>query len=380
MKVAFNIQPLLDNEKTGIGFYAAELVNRMVADNPQTDFSFEYFSFRNADIKRGQARKYLKSNCELNECQWFPGSAYRFGSSLLPVPYRFFLNSKADVTHFFNFIVPPFVHGKTVVTIHDMTIHRFPETIRAKSKYMLLASLKNSIKRADKIITVSEFSKQEIVRFYNCPSDKVTAIHAGVDLHRFNPNISQADIDSVKQKYQLPNEYLLYLGTLEPRKNIDRLLEAYAMCKSNVPKLVIAGREGWLFDGIYEKARNSGLEHNIIFTGYVDDGDKAALYAGAFGFLFPSLYEGFGSPPIEAMACGTPTLVSETASMPEVCGDCAVYVAPLSIDSIANGIEQLCADVALRDDLQTRGLEWVKKYDWDKLSGEVYRVYENLVN
>jgi glycosyltransferase involved in cell wall biosynthesis len=270
------------------------------------------------------------------------------------------------------------VKGKAIVTVHDMTIHRFPETVRAKTKYMLHSSLKKSLKRADAVMTISEFSKSELLQFYDYPPEKIQVIHCGVDPELYNDRVSEEAVINAKAKYGIAGEYQLYLGTLEPRKNIERLVEAYARRKANVPRLVLAGGRGWLYEGIFEKVRALNLENAVIFTGYVDDGDKAALYSGAEFFVFPSLYEGFGMPPLEAMACGTPVLTSNAASLPEVCGDCAVYIDPYSTEDIADAMEKLSGDAELRKRLSAQGLEQAQKFSWDDSAGKLFNVYQGM--
>ncbi|GHU53213.1 glycosyl transferase family 1 [Clostridia bacterium] len=375
MRVAFDVLPLLNNEKSGVGYYESELVKRLIRQNPSVGFDLEFISSKhNAD----GLKRYIARNVNVIHSN-FSSFAYRAASSVLPVPYSAFIRSDADITHFFNFIVPPFVKGKTIATVHDMAVHRFPETVRAKTKYMLFASLKKSFKRADMILTVSEFSKREILRFYDYPEEKIRVVYNGVDLRKYNPQIGGEKIDETKAKYGLPEEYILYLGTLEPRKNIERLIDAYARVKANVPPLVLAGGKGWLYKGIFEKVKSLNLEKNVIFTGYIDGTDKPALYAGAMFFVFPSLYEGFGLPPLEAMACGTPLLVSNAASMPEVCGDCAVYTDPESVSEIAEGLKRLSGDKLLRNSLSAAGLSRAKLFDWDESARQVFKAYTDVL-
>ena len=381
MKVAFDIQPLLDDEKTWIGYCEAGFVRNIVLDHPETAFALEYFSFKNADAKKKKAAIYLAQNAEISDCGKITGRVYRFLSSLFPLPYRWFFNSGADITHFFNAIIPPFVKGKKVVTIHDMVIRRFPESMNARTRFVLGLSLRKTIKRADMIITVSEFSKQEILKYYPCSAQKLKVIYQGIDLELYHDGISREESRRVCGVYNITDDYILYLGTLEPRKNIERLIEAYALLRNRqaaAPVLVIAGKKGWRFDGIFHQVKKLGLDDRVIFTGYIPDQDKSALLAGAGFFCFPSLYEGFGLPPLEAMACGTPVLTSNAASLPESVGNAALLVNPYSVENIAEAMERLCVDTALRESLREKGLEWVKRFDWNRLSESLYSVYVSL--
>jgi glycosyltransferase involved in cell wall biosynthesis len=382
VKVAFDIQPLLDNEKTGVGYSADGFIQNLIHRHPETAFALAYFSPGNVQAKQEKIKKYLAPNVEFVRCGYFPGKAYRFFSALLPLPYRFFLNPHADVTHFFNFIIPPLVKGKKVVTIHDMVIRRFPETMRAKTKYMLYLNLHKTIGRADRIITDSEFSKREILRYYQYPEEKIKVVPIGVDSKIYHAGISPGEVRRVRALYRIEGDYLLYLGMLEPRKNLDRLVEAYWLARQkheNFPVLVIAGKKGWLFERIFRRTKDLGLEKSVIFTGYVSDGDKPPLLAGARYFCFPSLYEGFGMPPLEAMACGTPVLASNAASLPEVLGDAALLVDPYSVESITRAMERLCFDTALREDLRKKGPERAKYFNWNNISDALHTAYQELL-
>jgi glycosyltransferase involved in cell wall biosynthesis len=207
-------------------------------------------------------------------------------------------------------------------------------------------------------------------------------VYIGIDFS-FYKRATADIIESIKKKYNINGDYILYLGTLEPRKNLERLIEAYAAVKESekaAPLLVIAGGKGWLYESIFETVKRFGIENSVIFTGYVPDADKPALLSGAKVFCFPSLYEGFGMPPLEAMACGTPVLTSNVASLPEVCGDAAYYVNPLLVSEIEQGIKQLCFNEELRNNLIQKGEERVKLFSWDKIAEQLHNLYQELVN
>jgi glycosyltransferase involved in cell wall biosynthesis len=241
--------------------------------------------------------------------------------------------------------------------------------------------MRKTIKRADIIVTDSEFSKEEILKYYNCPIDKIKVIHPGIDLKTYHAGINPEEIRRVCDRYNIKGQYILYLGTLEPRKNIERLIEAYAKMRdgrTKYPTLLLAGKKGWRFDEIFHRIKDLGLQNQVIFIGYVSDRDKPGLLAGAKFLCFPSLYEGFGLPPLEAMACGTPALVSCTASLPEIVGDAALLVDPCSVESIAQAMEQLCYNTASWEDLREKGLKQVRRFDLEKSSESLYSLYESL--
>jgi glycosyltransferase involved in cell wall biosynthesis len=356
MKIAFDVQPAMDREKTGVGYVAASYVKRVAANYPDNDYQYNYFH---------------------TPCGRM---LYRLFSVVLPLPYCLFFPGKPDVTHFFNFVIPPFVRGKKIVMIHDMAVYRFPETVRGRTKRMLRLSLRQTLKRADCVITVSEFSKQEILSFFDYPEKKIKVVYNGADLETYRADIAPESIRRVREAYELPEEYILYLGTLEPRKNIERLIEAYGLARQRrkLPRLVIAGRKGWMYEGIFAKYRELAIGGGVIFPGYVADADKPPLLAGAMFFVFPSLYEGFGLPPLEAMACGTPVIAGDTAALPEICGDAAVYVDPFDIDAIAGALARLASDEALRGRMRGKGLERARLFRWDKSAARLFEIYEEV--
>ncbi len=380
MNIAFDALPLM-GRLTGIGYCEAGQVTAMTKLHPEHRFSLNYFAMRHLNARKADLAPYLRENVTAKHAFCSP-YGYRLLSSFLPVPYRWFFGKDADITHFFNYIIPPFVHGKTVVTVHDMVYRAFPETVRGRTKHMLDLGLVTSMKRADRIVTDSEFSRSEIIKYYPQFQDKIRVVPCGVDMQKFHPETDAQKIAEVREKYGLSEQYFLYLGTLEPRKNLERLIDAYAQFAKNhenPAQLVLAGGKGWLYDGIFAKVQRLGLEDKVIFTQYIDSADMCALMSGALAFTFPSIYEGFGMPPLEAMACGTPVLVSDAASLPEVTGDSAVIVKPDSTDSIAEGLERLFTDAQLRARLRAEGLERAKLFSWERSAKLLYDVYSELL-
>lgn len=282
---------------------------------------------------------------------------------------------------FFNFFIPPFVSGKRVVTIHDMAYIAHPETVRFRTKYMLKMNIKRTCERADHIITVSNFSKAEIIKYLSVPPEKISVVNPAYEPRIFNTD-PEPDAKTILEKYKIPNKYLLYLGTLEPRKNLTRLILAYSelnKLKENLPPLVLAGGKGWLYEPIFETIEKENLHNKVIVTGYVTDTEAICLIKNAIAFLFPSLYEGFGMPPLEAMACGIPVLTSNCASMPEVVGDAAVLVDPFSIAEIRDGIEKILDDEELRLALKKRGLRQCQKFSWSISASKLRKIGLELV-
>lgn len=379
--IAFDAVPLISDKMTGIGWCEAGQTTALAKLHPENKYTYNYFSRKDHHIKRERIKPFAGKNISV-KCSHFSGYVYRALSAFLPVPYSAFFGRKSDITHFFNYIAPPCVHGKTVITVHDMVYKAFPETVRTRTKLMLDMGLKKSMKRADIIVTDSEFSKTEIIKYFPQHEKKIRVVPCGVDLDKFKPCKDSEKISAVKKSLGIDGEYFLYLGTIEPRKNLERLIEAYYAFVKKVnkkpPFLVLAGAKGWLYDDIFGKVKKLGLEKYVIFTKYVPSEDINALMSGALSFVFPSVYEGFGMPPLEAMACGVPVLVSDSASLPEVTGDCAVICDACSVKSIAKGLYRLYSDENLRKDLSRRGIERAKNFTWEKSAECLYNVYKEL--
>ena len=276
MKIAFDGQPLLNANKTGIDYYEDGLVKGMMKYYPENEYQLDVFTFRGREEKLQYLEEY--GNIGRNECAYFPGSLFRMISMLFPIPYSLFFRKKRDITHFCNYVIPFGVRGKKVVTVHDLAFREYPETIRKRTLMMLKSSLKRSIRRADAILVVSEFTKKELLKYYNVPEEKIHIVSCGIDTDKFYPIEDKKQIDKVKEKYGISEEYFLYLGTLEPRKNIEGILESYSILKDRmkepIPKMVIAGGKGWMFDSIFAKVQEMDISEDVIFTGYVDEQDK----------------------------------------------------------------------------------------------------------
>lgn len=382
MKIAFDAQLLMKGEKTGIGWCAENILKKM-PQYSKYDYQLNCFTLGYSAEQFNNIEKYFHLGYKVNKCTWFHDVIYRMIWNFFSVPYSAFFGKNADITLFFNYVIPPGVKGKKINFVYDMAYKAHPETVRIKTRELLNIALMKSCKRADHIITISEFSKNEIIKYLDIPDEKISIMPCGVDSLLYHPNYSEQDVKTVTNKYQIQGEYLLYLGTLEPRKNIERLIKAYALLKkeiSNTPKLVLAGRKGWMFESIFETVKSLQMENDIIFTGYIDYKDAPILIKGAKIFLFPSIYEGFGMPPLEAMASGTPVIVSNVSSLPEVVGDAGILVDPFSVDSIKEGLKLLVNDEDKRIELSRMGIERAKIYTWDNAVEILQDVFAQLAD
>ncbi len=260
-------------------------------------------------------------------------------------------------------VVPLAAPCPTVVTIHDLAFLRLPERFRPAKRRDLTQLTSLSVRRARHVITVSDFTRREVIELLHVPPERVTAIPNGRDETLVPPG--PAAVAAFRQHHALPPEFLLFVGTLEPRKNLLTLLRAYAQLRDRLAlPLIIAGGKGWLYEPIFALVKELELEDRVRFTGYVDQADLPLWYGAATASLYPSLYEGFGFPPLESMQCGTPVITSNTTSLPEVVGDAALLVDPHDIAALAAALLRISTDPALRADLRTRGLQRAQHFDW----------------
>jgi len=267
---------------------------------------------------------------------------------------------------------------RNVITICDVTPLLFPEVHGRMNVWHHRYALPAILRRADRIITISECSKQDIVRIYGVPEHKITVTLLAADssYRPDPPGVPSAAITA------LPGPYILNVGTLEPRKNLDGLLQAFARAKKKgIPhKLVVTGAKGWGESRIAALVKSLELADSVIFTGFIDDADLPHLYSGADFFVYPSLYEGFGLPVLEALSCGTPTITSAVSSLPEVAGDAALQVDPRSEAELSAAILQLAGDAVLRQNLRAKGLAQAGTFSWERTVRETLRVYEEVLS
>ncbi|MEI8361085.1 MAG: glycosyltransferase family 1 protein [bacterium] len=272
--------------------------------------------------------------------------------------------------------------SKLVLTVHDLSFLRYPEFFSFRKNFWHHhLNLKKLLNRAEMIIAISENTKKDIVEIFDINPLKVKVIYSGLNKKNKPLIIDAGKTVAFKNKYQLASKYLLYLGTVEPRKNIDSLIYAFDQYKRSWPsalQLVIAGGDGWKFDTIMKAFNNSPNKKDIIFIGYVNEDDKQLLYNLAELFVFPSYYEGFGFPPLEAMACGVPTIASNASSLPEILGDAALYVSPYSVIEIAKAIESVLNSEKLLTSLINQGLDQASKFTWQNTSAQYLEIFKSL--
>ncbi|RRR75083.1 MAG: glycosyltransferase family 1 protein [Candidatus Viridilinea halotolerans] len=264
--------------------------------------------------------------------------------------------------------VVPLWHPPSVVTIHDLGYLAFPEAHTAQRRRELDLTTRWSLRAARQVIAISQATKDDLVRHYAVAPERIRVVYHGVDQALRPPHDPQC-LAELRRRYALDAPYLLYVGTIQPRKNLERLIEAFACALPHLeqpPLLVLAGRAGWLSSAIFQRAQALGISKHVRFLGYVPDDDLPALLGGALAFVFPSLYEGFGMPVLEAMACGTPVLTANGSALREVADTAALLVDPTNTDALAAGMLRLTSDANLRSALRERGLARATMFTWER--------------
>lgn len=298
---------------------------------------------------------------------------------LLPLACR---REKIDLLHCPKSAIPYFSSCPVVVTLHDLIPIKHPETEKFAAQVYWRLQIPIAAKKSSFIITDSEFARQEIMTDFNVLPGRIKATMLG-----FNPAMLEArnavDGKKIRNRYGLPDSYILYVGTIQPRKNIDSLIEAYArlrLANSATPRLVIVGRKGWLFDRLFERISELGLTDEVLFTGFVPDEDLPFIYDGACVFAYLSLFEGFGLPPLEAMACGVPVVVSNTTSLPEVVGDAGLSVMPMDIEAIAAALKTVLDNPEAAEAMRKKGLERARTFSWERCAQETLEIYSAVMD
>ncbi|HSV94352.1 MAG TPA: glycosyltransferase family 1 protein [Spirochaetia bacterium] len=288
---------------------------------------------------------------------------------------------KIDVLFSPSHYTPLFSPTKTIIYLMDMSFERFgTEYFTDYDINQLKKWTPLSVKKAKKVLTISEFSKNEIIKLYGTSADKIDVVYPAFDKEVYHGKVPKTKIISVKKKYGISGSYFLYWGTLQPRKNITRLIDAFAKLDKSQLKLVICGKKGWLYDQILEQSKTLGIDNRVIFTGFAPNDDLPALIKGSRAFVLPSLYEGFGMPAVEAQAVGTPIVVSRVSSLPEVAGESAIYIEdPESVESIKNALERVLAlSIGERLKLIKEGKENTKRFDWDISAQKILSIIKTI--
>lgn len=374
MKIGIEATSAVAAQKTGVGYYTYNLV-QVLARMPQREHQYTFY------VRRPHA------TAEAQEL---------FGDGALKVlrfpvlwaqirlPFEFW-QAPQDV-YFFPVPVLPLLYqpANSVITVHDIAFVFFPEGFSPLLRLWLNLATRLGVARAKKIIAVSEATRQDLIAYYKVPPEKIAVVHHGVHPH-FHPFqfSEQAMLDAIRPKYHLHRPYVLCIGTLQRRKNIPRLLQAFYLLreKHHLPhQLVLIGQRtpDLPEQEIFAMIRRLALEQDVVWTGYVERGDLPALLNGADMFVLPSLYEGFGMPLLEAMACGIPVACSNVSSFPEVVGDAGLLFDPYNTDSIAAALYRGLTDEACRTSLVSRGIQRAAQFSWERTARQTLAVLEEV--
>jgi glycosyltransferase involved in cell wall biosynthesis len=368
MKIGIDVRCLMQEHYSGVSWYTYSLLRAMMRMSQDNEYILFYNNSK--DIKM-----------PVFDSPQFSYRKFNYPNKLLNSSFNFFDLPQVDkmigpVDAFFmpniNFISLS-DKCKKVITVHDLSYLRYPHFWTVKSRLWHKTLLyKQILQKADAIIAVSHSTKTDLIELLNIPSEKIKVIHEGVS-DKFRPVLNQVELARVKKKYNLPAKFILYLATLEPRKNVDGIIDAYNKLGLDVP-LIIGGGVGWKSRRIQKLAAKNT---NIRLVGYVDEIDKRALYTLSNLFVYPSYYEGFGLPPLEAMACGTPVIAGANSSQLEVLGSAGLLVDPHNVEDIAQAIDVMLSDDSLREKMIDNGLLQSSKFNWQEAAINTLQVLKS---
>lgn len=377
MTIGVDIRVLARGTRSGIEEYAINILSRLPKIDKSINYKFFYNAFRKADLDFDWLRL---PNVELKIFN-MPNRFFDISSYCFNFPPVDRLLGGADV--FFSphiFLAALSGQCPSVATFHDLSFERYKEFYSIQKRYWHFSmDPKRQAKRAQKIIAVSESTKKDLVEIYKIPAGKVQVVYSGADPVSRIPYPASGTAE-IRKKYGLPDKYILYLGTIEPRKNIVGLIKAFELfctkyqALSAKYKLVIAGAKGWLYRDVFRAYMNSPQKSDIVFTGFVENDDKREVCKSADLFVYPSFFEGFGFPPLEAMAAGVPVIASSSSSLSEAVGSGALTVDPYNIGELAWAMNELLANQRIRNKMIEKGREQVKKFSWEKCAQETLEI------
>jgi len=375
MRITVDISPTVHHH-AGLGRYAHELLTALLAVDPANHYDTLYYAPAGSERPDPPLDRLPARRLRLAAKPWRMSVLL---ADFAGLGLDRWLKS-GDVFHATDHLLPPLRRSASVFTIHDLIYAFYPQYHLPLNRWYLTLMLPRFLRRAEAVIAVSENTRRDASRLMHVPAEKMTVIYEGVN-PAYQP-IQVADaLAGVRQKYSLPARFALFFSTIEPRKNLLMLLEAYGALLARAPTapdLVVAGRKGWLFEPVFERVQALGLAPRVHFTDWIAEADAPALMNAAEVFLYPSLYEGFGLPPLEAMACGVPVLCSNASSLPEVVGEAGLLLPPQDAAAWTNALERVLDDPALRQDLRGRGLARARQFTWEAAARQTLAVYERV--
>jgi glycosyltransferase involved in cell wall biosynthesis len=362
----------------GIGRYVRDLIGALGRLDTETAYRLFVAGANKSQLSQPPGTNFRWTPVPLST-EWL---ARLWQRARLPIPVNVWTGA-LDLYHATDFVLPPVARGtRTLLTVHDLSFVRAPETASPNLRAYLDQVVPRSVRRADHVLADSEATKADLVALYGTPADKITVLLSGVSDH-FAPITDSAKIAAMRAKYKIGDTpYMLAVGTVQPRKNFERLIRVLATLPDSLAdvKLVIVGGRGWLQGPIYQAVADLKLSERVIFTGFADDADLPTLYSGARLLAYPSLYEGFGLPILEAMRCGIPVLSARASSLPEVAGEAALLVDPTDNEAIRDGLIRLLTDDILRQRLIAAGFVQSQPFTWDRAARQLQQVYRGLIS
>ena len=379
MKIAIDASCLLINQYSGLSEVVHNLLLHLPYTGTDNEFTLFINYFRNS-IMTGN----ISYPGTINHFCRIPRRLMSFWSSF-GWPSIDFCLPRTDIYHSLHIQIPPTKKMKTILTVHDCRFLALPNLYSRQEVEKYKHQMAISLARADMVTTVSEFTRKEILNYFSFPEDRIRVIQNGFNSSWMGKNYGQEKENTFIERNDIPQAYLLYIGSLDPRKNLERLLEAMARCKRETPDfpdLTVAGisQQQWINSNHAISAKKLGLTDHIHLCGVVEKNVLCRLIKNALALCYPSLYEGFGFPPLEAMSLGVPVLAGKRSSIPEVTGQAACLIDPLSIDEIAQGLGRLVFDSSFRQHLSESGYEQVKKFSWQKATAEYIHLYKEVLN
>ena len=284
-----------------------------------------------------------------------------------------------DLLHV-QYTAPPFTPCPVVATIHDLSFEHLPQTFKRRSRTQLRLTVRRTAGVASHLLVPSEHTRRDIIETYHVEPERVSVTPLAAPAH-FAPVEDEEEVKRVREHYKIRGDYILSVGSIQPRKNLARLISAYSALRrarpqANLPKLVLVGKRAWLYDETLRAIEECGIADLTILTGYVAEADLPALYTGALSFVYPSYFEGFGLPPLEAMQCGAPVIVGNRTSLPEVVGDAGLLVDPFDVDALTQALARLIDDSSLRTRLRHKGLERARRFSWRETARLTLKAYQ----
>lgn len=375
MKILVDANILTRKQKTGVDYYTRSLVFAAARAMPDDRFVLGYYGKGTIEVPKDI------TNIKVKRIWWLPNKAYGLHRHYLRfLPLEFFMPVRADIMLFSDFGCPVTIQNvPKLAVIHDLAYKLHPQYVLPGHAAFLDKLVQHTLKQATHVIAISESTKKDVVEQYGYDENKISIVYPAVGTDQYS-SASDKEVQQVRSKYGINGDYILFLSTLEPRKNVVGIIKAYNLLSPELRakyQLVLAGKKGWLDDDIEELCQKMG--ERVLRTGRVESVEKAALYTGATLFAFPSAFEGFGIPILEAMACDVPVVTSNVSSMPEVAGDAAIIVDPNDIHDIAQALTKVLVDKQIAQDLVQAGRKRITQFTWQKSGQKLAYLLRSLV-